>query len=104
MFFITRKLFKIIKVKTKLKLVRNYLLKTMKSVIILTSMENIVSEESSPLLITEKISLFTKLSYSLGHVFNDLAAAMWFSYTLLYLQRITKLEPLTAGALLLLGK
>ncbi|KAH0545603.1 major facilitator superfamily domain-containing protein 12-like isoform X1 [Cotesia glomerata] len=76
----------------------------MKSVIILTSMENIVSEESSPLLITGKISLFTKLSYSLGHVFNDLAAAMWFSYTLLYLQRITKLEPLTAGALLLLGQ
>ncbi|KAF7989858.1 hypothetical protein HCN44_008532 [Aphidius gifuensis] len=55
-------------------------------------------------LIDDKISIRTKLAYSLGHVFNDLAAAMWFSYTLIYLQRITLLEPLAAGFLLLLGQ
>lgn len=70
----------------------------------LSSTENITSEETYPLLITEKVSICTKLSYSLGHIFNDLAAAMWFSYTLIYLQRIAKLEPLSAGGLLLLGK
>lgn len=45
----------------------------------------------------------TKLAYAFGHVFNDLAAAMWFSYTLIYLQRVALLEPIVAGALLLLG-
>ncbi|XP_074098245.1 major facilitator superfamily domain-containing protein 12 isoform X2 [Cotesia typhae] len=40
--------------------------------------------------------------YSYLYVYIN--SAMWFSYTLLYLQRITKLEPLTAGALLLLGQ
>lgn len=59
-------------------------------------------EESTP-LIEGRISMRTKFAYSLGHIFNDLAAAMWFSYTLIYLQRIALLEPLTAGALLLLG-
>ncbi|KAK2579469.1 hypothetical protein KPH14_010783 [Odynerus spinipes] len=51
-----------------------------------------------------KVTLSTKLAYALGHVFNDLAAAMWFSYTLIYLQRVALLEPVTAGALLLLGQ
>ncbi|XP_063980764.1 major facilitator superfamily domain-containing protein 12-like [Diachasmimorpha longicaudata] len=60
-------------------------------------------EESTP-LIEGRISMRTKLAYSLGHIFNDLAAAMWFSYTLIYLQRIALLEPITAGALLLLGQ
>lgn len=46
----------------------------------------------------------TKLAYALGHIFNDLTAAMWFSYTLIYLQRVVSLEPVVAGALLLLGK
>ncbi len=27
-----------------------------------------------------------KLAYGVGHVYNDLCAAVWFSYTLLYLQ------------------
>lgn len=61
------------------------------------------SVECTP-LIDDKISIRTKLAYSLGHVFNDLAAAMWFTYTLIYLQRITLLEPLAAGFLLLLGE
>ncbi|XP_066589941.1 major facilitator superfamily domain-containing protein 12-like [Prorops nasuta] len=55
-------------------------------------------------LVEGKVSTSTKLAYSLGHIFNDLAAAMWFSYTLIYLQRVALLEPVTAGALLLLGQ
>ncbi|XP_024940527.1 major facilitator superfamily domain-containing protein 12 isoform X2 [Cephus cinctus] len=59
--------------------------------------------ESTPLL-NGRLRISIKLSYSLGHIFNDLAAAMWFSYTLLYLQRIALFEPITAGTLLLLGQ
>jgi Na+/melibiose symporter-like transporter len=54
-------------------------------------------------LVDRTVSLTTRTAYALGHVFNDLAAAMWFSYTLLFLQRVALLEPLTAGSLLLLG-
>ena len=32
------------------------------------------------------LSLGHKLVYGVGHVFNDLCAAVWFSYMLLYLQ------------------
>lgn len=59
--------------------------------------------ENTP-LVQSKISRSTKFSYALAHVFNDLAAAMWFSYTLLFLQRVSLLQPVVAGALMLLGK
>lgn len=61
------------------------------------------AEERSPLL-NGKVYASTKVAYALGHIFNDLTAAMWFSYTLIYFQRVALLEPITAGALLLLGK
>ena len=61
------------------------------------------TEERSPLL-ERKLSTSTKIAYALGHIFNDLTAAMWFSYTLIYFQRVALLEPIVAGALLLLGK
>ncbi|XP_076760174.1 major facilitator superfamily domain-containing protein 12 [Xylocopa sonorina] len=61
------------------------------------------AEERSPLL-ERKVSTSTKFAYALGHIFNDLTAAMWFSYTLIYFQRVALLEPITAGALLLLGQ
>ncbi|XP_016920293.2 major facilitator superfamily domain-containing protein 12-like [Apis cerana] len=66
-----------------------------------SKMEN--AEEQSPLL-ERKISTSTKIAYALGHIFNDLTAAMWFSYTLIYFQRVVLLEPIVAGALLLLGQ
>lgn len=61
------------------------------------------NEEKAPLL-EKKLSGAAKFAYALGHIFNDLAAAMWFSYTLIYFQRVALLEPITAGALLLLGQ
>ncbi|KAG7198150.1 hypothetical protein KM043_005569 [Ampulex compressa] len=61
------------------------------------------ADEKLPLL-EHKVATSTKLAYALGHIFNDLTAAMWFSYTLIYLQRVVLLEPITAGALLLLGQ
>ncbi|XP_076237324.1 major facilitator superfamily domain-containing protein 12 [Calliopsis andreniformis] len=64
-------------------------------------MEN--GAERFPLL-ERKIGTSIKLAYALGHIFNDLTAAMWFSYTLIYFQKVALLQPITAGALLLLGQ
>ena len=33
-----------------------------------------------------KLPFYHKLAYGLGHVYNDLCAAVWFSYMLIYLQ------------------
>ncbi|XP_014212674.1 major facilitator superfamily domain-containing protein 12-like [Copidosoma floridanum] len=63
-----------------------------------------LDDERSPLIEGGAITRTTRTAYALGHVFNDLVAAMWFSYTLLFLQRVALLEPLTAGFLLLLGQ
>lgn len=60
------------------------------------------TDENVP-LIEKKVVFRTKAAYSLGHVFNDLVAVMWFSYTLIFLQRVVLLEPVTAGSLMLLG-
>ncbi|XP_032664077.1 major facilitator superfamily domain-containing protein 12-like [Odontomachus brunneus] len=61
------------------------------------------TNERTP-LVEGRIAMSTKLAYALGHIFNDLTAAMWFSYTLIYLQRVVLLQPIVAGALLLLGQ
>ncbi|KYN02364.1 PREDICTED: major facilitator superfamily domain-containing protein 12-like [Cyphomyrmex costatus] len=63
-----------------------------------------MDNEQRPLVNSGRISTSTKIAYALGHIFNDLAAAMWFSYTLIYLQRVALLEPVIAGSLLLLGQ
>lgn len=42
--------------------------------------------------------------YGLGHVFNDLCAAVWFSYTLFYFQIVLEMESTTAGTLVMLGE
>ena len=43
-------------------------------------------------------------AYSVGHVLNDLCAAMWFSYLLVYFHQILQLDAATAGYLLLIGQ
>ncbi|KAI2807836.1 hypothetical protein BLOT_005776 [Blomia tropicalis] len=48
------------------------------------------------------LNLKTKLFYSLGHIYNDLCASIWFSYTLLYFK--LSFNDTTAGLLLLLGQ
>ncbi|RLU15665.1 hypothetical protein DMN91_011419 [Ooceraea biroi] len=65
-------------------------------------MDNV--NEQTSLVDRGRVAMSTKLAYALGHIFNDLAAAMWFSYTLIYLQRVASLEPIIAGSFLLLGQ
>lgn len=44
-----------------------------------------------------------KVSYGLGHVFNDIAATIWFSYTMVFMQDVVGMPPTTAGFLLFFG-
>ena len=48
-----------------------------------------------------KLTLKTKIFYSLGHVYNDLTVSIWFSYTLLYFK--FQFDDSLAGALILIG-
>ena len=45
-----------------------------------------------------------KLSYGVGHVFNDLAASMWFTYLILFYHKVVQLDNALAGTLLLIGQ
>eukprot|EP00475_Leptophrys_vorax_P042986 TRINITY_DN8134_c0_g1_i5.p1 TRINITY_DN8134_c0_g1~~TRINITY_DN8134_c0_g1_i5.p1 ORF type:complete len:535 (-),score=105.50 TRINITY_DN8134_c0_g1_i5:116-1720(-) len=43
-------------------------------------------------------------AYSVGHVLNDMCAACWFTYLLVYLEDVAHLTPSQAGAVLLAGQ
>ena len=45
-----------------------------------------------------------KLAYGVGHVFNDLAASMWFTYLILFYHKVIQLDNALAGTLLLIGQ
>ncbi|XP_055629518.1 major facilitator superfamily domain-containing protein 12-like [Toxorhynchites rutilus septentrionalis] len=55
-------------------------------------------EKRSTLKIVEKIG------FGLGHVYNDLCAGVWFSYTLLFMQGALGMPAPEAGALVMLGQ
>ncbi|KAJ8735604.1 hypothetical protein PYW07_007224 [Mythimna separata] len=42
--------------------------------------------------------------FGLGHMYNDLCAAMWFSYMMLFFQAVLDMRAAVAGAMLLLGQ
>lgn len=50
------------------------------------------------------LKLMEKLGYGLGHVYNDLCAGVWFSYTLLFMQGALGMPATQAGALVMLGQ
>ncbi|XP_065102865.1 major facilitator superfamily domain containing 12b isoform X1 [Paramisgurnus dabryanus] len=45
-----------------------------------------------------------RLTYAVGHFFNDLCASMWFTYLLVYYHLVVGLEDTNAGLLLLIGQ
>ena len=51
-----------------------------------------------------KLSWSKKLSYGLGHVFNDLCASMWFTYLLPFFQQVLGFDAMFAGVILLTGQ
>ncbi|KAJ1530953.1 hypothetical protein ONE63_005789 [Megalurothrips usitatus] len=50
------------------------------------------------------LTVAQKAAYGVGHVLNDICAALWFSYTLLFMQLVLKIPATTSGALLLVGQ
>lgn len=54
--------------------------------------------------ITRRLTLTQRTAYGVGHIMNDICAAMWFSYTLLFFQVILGMPPALAGTMLLIGQ
>ena len=50
------------------------------------------------------LSLKQRLAFSVGHVLNDVCAAIWFSYFLVYMHYVNRFHTTIAGVLLLIGQ
>lgn len=50
------------------------------------------------------ITVWAKLGYGLGHVYNDLCAGVWFSYLLLFMKNALKMPGTEAGGMMMLGQ
>ncbi|CAD5220079.1 unnamed protein product [Bursaphelenchus xylophilus] len=50
------------------------------------------------------ISKCQVLAYSIGHFYNDLCSSMWFTYLMIYLERVIRLDHSLAGLLMLIGQ
>ncbi|XP_022189225.1 major facilitator superfamily domain-containing protein 12 [Nilaparvata lugens] len=65
-------------------------------------------KESTPLLLSaqerRQLSVLQKSAYGVGHVYNDIAAAIWFSYSLIYFQLVAETGPVLAGTFLFIGQ
>lgn len=56
------------------------------------------------MLFTPRLGIGEKFGYGLGHVFNDLSAGVWFSYTLLFMQGALGMASAVAGGLVMVGQ
>ncbi|KAK6766187.1 hypothetical protein RB195_025846 [Necator americanus] len=45
-----------------------------------------------------------KFGYGVGHFYNDLCASMWFTYLMIYLEKVLKFRSSHAGLLMLIGQ
>lgn len=54
--------------------------------------------------VRKKLPLKIYFAYGMGHVLNDVCAAIWFSYLLVYFQLVLKFSNNQAGVLLLIGQ
>ncbi|KAL0271697.1 UNVERIFIED_CONTAM: hypothetical protein PYX00_008709 [Menopon gallinae] len=45
-----------------------------------------------------------RLSYGIGHVFNDICASMWFTYLLVYFHLVLGFDTVSSGAILFIGQ
>ena len=51
-----------------------------------------------------RLRWYRKLSYGVGHVFNDLCASMWFTYLILFYHKVLMIDNALAGTILLVGQ
>ncbi|GAU98136.1 hypothetical protein RvY_09317 [Ramazzottius varieornatus] len=66
--------------------------------------ETTTFHSSSTMKQTSRLPLLRKACYGVGHVLNDLCAAMWFSYLLVFLHQVLNFSSTFAGAVILLGQ
>ena len=52
----------------------------------------------------EKMSIVGKLGYGAGHIFNDMSATMWFSYSVLFFHNVLNLSNTGAGLIVMVGQ
>ncbi|XGW32401.1 hypothetical protein V3C99_017168 [Haemonchus contortus] len=50
------------------------------------------------------IEWWRKLGYGFGHYYNDLCASMWFTYLMIYLEKVLRIQSSKAGLLMLIGQ
>lgn len=50
------------------------------------------------------LPLMTKIGFGFGHIYNDLCAGVWFSYTLLFLHGVLNMPGTEAGSLMMVGQ
>lgn len=65
---------------------------------VIESTDNNQSNES------ERLSLWSKFGFAMGHIYNDLSACLWFSYCLLFLSKVLQRNETEAGGLILFGQ
>ena len=46
----------------------------------------------------------TRLAYGTGHILNDLCASMWFTYLLLFFEKVLSFDTLYSGVVLTTGQ
>ncbi|CAI2356880.1 unnamed protein product [Caenorhabditis sp. 36 PRJEB53466] len=50
------------------------------------------------------ISFPKKIAFGVGHFYNDLCASMWFTYLMIYMEKVLKFRSSRAGLLMLIGQ
>ncbi|KAF2359689.1 Major facilitator superfamily domain [Trinorchestia longiramus] len=60
--------------------------------------------EDASQLQAQRLTNAEKLCYGVGHVFNDLCASMWFSYLLVFFEKVLLFPDSLAGVVLLVGQ
>ena len=53
---------------------------------------------------SQQVPMLKRFGYGLGHVLNDMCAAMWFTYLLIFFHKVLGFETVFAGALLAIGQ
>ncbi|XP_018011861.1 major facilitator superfamily domain-containing protein 12-like [Hyalella azteca] len=51
-----------------------------------------------------QLSIVAKLGYGVGHVLNDLCSSLWFTYLLIFLNKVERIPNTLAGVVLLVGQ
>ncbi|VDO17230.1 unnamed protein product [Brugia timori] len=54
--------------------------------------------------VSNELSGCQVLAYGIGHFYNDLCASMWFTYLLLFLEKVIIMRSSVAGLIMLIGQ